>query len=55
MLVYIANTLKEVFCDCKIYRMGGDEFLVFCQDYEHEEIKKAVISETGIPTTICDI
>ena len=42
MLVYIANTLKEVFCDCKIYRMGGDEFLVFCQDYEHEEIKKAV-------------
>ena len=42
MLVYIANTLKEVFCDCKIYRMGGDEFLVFCQNYEHEEIKKAV-------------
>ena len=42
MLVYIVNTLKEVFCDCKIYRMGGDEFLVFCQDYEHEEIKKAV-------------
>ena len=42
MLVYIANTLKEVFCDCKIYRMGGDEFLVFCQEYEHEEIKKAV-------------
>ena len=42
MLVYIANTLKEVFCDCKLYRMGGDEFLVFCQNYEHEEIKKAV-------------
>ena len=32
MLVYIANTLKEVFYGHKVYRMGGDEFLVFCQN-----------------------
>ena len=42
MLVYIANTLKEVFCDCKLYRMGGDEFLIFCQNLEQEDINKAI-------------
>lgn len=39
MLIYIANTLKEVFLGHRIYRMGGDEFLVFCQNIPQEEVK----------------
>ncbi len=39
MLIYIANTLKEVFLGHKVYRMGGDEFLVFCQNTPQEEVK----------------
>ena len=42
MLLYIANTLKEVFCGQKVYRMGGDEFLVFCQGVEQEAVKKSI-------------
>lgn len=42
MLLYIANTLKEVFCGHKVYRMGGDEFLVFCQGVQQDEIKKDI-------------
>ncbi len=42
MLLYIANTLKEVFYGYKIYRMGGDEFLVFAQDSPQDVIKKGI-------------
>ncbi len=42
MLLYIANTLKEVFYGHKVYRVGGDEFLVFCQRTEQESVKKSV-------------
>ena len=42
MLLYIANTLKEVFFGHHIYRMGGDEFLVFVKDSEQEVVKKNI-------------
>ena len=42
MLLYIANTLKEVFYGHKVYRMGGDEFLVFCQDTEQDVVNKGI-------------
>ena len=42
MLLYIANTLKEVFCGHKVYRIGGDEFLVFCQNAPQDEVKKSI-------------
>lgn len=44
MLIYIANTLKEVFYGHRIYRMGGDEFLVFAQNTNHESIKQNIES-----------
>ena len=42
MLIYIANTLKEVFFGHRIYRMGGDEFLVFAKDTNQETIKQNI-------------
>ena len=42
MLIYIANSLKEVFFGHRIYRMGGDEFLVFTKDIEPEKIKQNI-------------
>ena len=42
MLLYIANTLKEVFYGHKVYRMGGDEFLVFCQNMDQTAVKKRI-------------
>jgi len=42
MLLYIANTLKEVFYGHKIYRMGGDEFLVFAENSSQDDIKKGI-------------
>jgi len=42
MLLYIANTLKEVFYGHKIYRMGGDEFLVFAQNLSQDDIKRGI-------------
>lgn len=42
MLIYIANTLKEVFYGHSIYRMGGDEFLVFTQNTTQEKIKQNI-------------
>lgn len=42
MLIYIANTLKEVFYGHKVYRMGGDEFVVFCKNTDKESVKKDI-------------
>lgn len=42
MLLFIANTLKEVFYGHKVYRMGGDEFLVFCQNTDRNTIDKNI-------------
>jgi len=42
MLIYIANALKSIFYGQKIYRMGGDEFLVFVQNAELETIKRCI-------------
>ena len=42
MLIYIANTLKDVFFGHRIYRMGGDEFLVFVEGEKQENIKKNI-------------
>ena len=40
MLIYIANTLKEVFFGHRVYRMGGDEFLVFTKKLSQENVKQ---------------
>ena len=40
MLSYIANTLKEVFFGHRVYRMGGDEFLVFAKKISQENVKQ---------------
>jgi len=42
MLIYIANTLKETFYGHYIYRMGGDEFLVFVKNIDQEQVKKCI-------------
>ncbi len=42
MLIYIANTLKEIFFGHSIYRMGGDEFLVFTKNIDQEQVKKNI-------------
>ena len=42
MLIYIANTLKEVFFGHTVYRMGGDEFLVFAKNVEHGQMKNKI-------------
>ena len=42
MLLFIAHTLKDVFFGQKVYRMGGDEFLVFCQNLSQDDIKKGI-------------
>ena len=38
MLLYIAHTLKDVFFGQKVYRLGGDEFLVFCQNLSQGDV-----------------
>lgn len=42
MLIYIANTLKDIFFDHKVYRMGGDEFLVYTEDESFDTVKKEI-------------
>ena len=42
MLLYIANTLKEVFYGQTVYRLGGDEFLVFTRGFSCETVQKAI-------------
>ena len=38
MLLFIAEMLKEEFYDGRLYRMGGDEFLIFSEGIEHEKV-----------------
>jgi len=40
MLSYIAEALKEEFPDGSIYRMGGDEFLVFSDGIGEDELRE---------------
>lgn len=42
MLVYIANSLKEVFFGHHVYRMGGDEFLVFTEGIEELSLNEKI-------------
>ena len=42
MLIYIANSLKDVFFGHRIYRMGGDEFLVFTEKLSQKNIKQDI-------------
>ena len=42
MLLYIAHTLKDVFFGQKVYRLGGDEFLVFCQGLGQNEVAAGI-------------
>ena len=42
MLIFIANSLKEVFYGQSIYRMGGDEFLVFAKKISHDVVKQNI-------------
>jgi len=38
MLVFVAETLSDKFSSEKLYRMGGDEFLIFVHGMTYEEI-----------------
>lgn len=42
MLKVIASKLKEVFCNDRIYRMGGDEFLVLSDIIDFSELERLV-------------
>lgn len=42
MLIFIANSLKEVFFGHFVYRMGGDEFLVFTKNLSIDEVKEKI-------------
>ena len=42
MLIYVANTLKDVFYGQSVYRMGGDEFLVFCKNTTPDAVKENI-------------
>lgn len=44
MLIYIANAIKEIFGAHQIYRMGGDEFLIFTTGLSKEKVQ-AMIDE----------
>ncbi|MBR5157257.1 MAG: GGDEF domain-containing protein [Clostridia bacterium] len=47
MLIYIANSLKETFFGHSIYRMGGDEFLVFTKNTRQEAVKQNIETFIG--------
>lgn len=42
MLIDIAQILREAFPEQKIYRMGGDEFLVFVKNTDQETVEKKI-------------
>ena len=43
MLLYVANALKDVFSGHRIYRIGGDEFVVFAKNTQQSDIKKGLV------------
>lgn len=44
MLLYIANSIREIFLESAIYRIGGDEFLIFTENTPKEEIEDMIES-----------
>ncbi len=44
MLLFIANSLRETFPASCIYRMGGDEFLVFTEGFDKELVMDSIYS-----------
>ena len=44
MLIYIAEVLTEEFAGSRIYRMGGDEFLIFVKDMSPGLIEEKIVS-----------
>lgn len=42
MLIYIARSLKEVFGGGDTYRVGGDEFVIFCRDAGEDMIQEKI-------------
>lgn len=42
MLIFIGHALKEVFGTDDTYRIGGDEFVVFCQNHSQQEVEAKV-------------
>ena len=44
MLLHVANALKEAFPDAYIYRMGGDEFLIFSVGMKEHKVEKAIVA-----------
>ena len=42
MLQFIAHTLKDIFFEQRVYRMGGDEFLVFTHGISEQELTKDI-------------
>lgn len=44
MLLFIANALKTTFSGSYIYRIGGDEFLVFAENIQKDEVYKKINS-----------
>ena len=42
MLLFIAHSLKDAFFGQRVYRMGGDEFLVFTQGIDQDSIKSNI-------------
>lgn len=42
MLLFIANALQETFPTSRIYRMGGDEFLVFTEGFDKDLVMDSI-------------
>ncbi len=42
LLLSISQTLKDIFSEYKIFRIGGDEFLIFAEDTDIKEINEKV-------------
>lgn len=44
MLIYVANCIKEVFLGHHLYRMGGDEYLIFTEGLSKQEVQSSIKS-----------